>query len=101
MPSESDLFVSIDGRHYRVEVYRVGVLEELWFAYRCVRFGRFRDAREHLRRIPGMWRRRSAWNGYLAEPVGVPADHFRRSGHGWTRRRALADLNRHLREVSE
>ncbi len=99
MPSEPDLFVAINGRYYRGEIYRVGVLEELWFAYRCARFGRFSEARKHLHRIPGMWLRRSAWNGYLAEPL-APAVYFRRCGHGWTQRRALADLNRHLREVN-
>jgi hypothetical protein len=37
---------------------------------------------------------RSALNGYLAEP-NMPIE-FDRCGHGWTRRRALRDLERHL-----
>lgn len=100
MRDERDPFVVVDDRRYLVEFYRVGVLKELWLAYRCARFGRLGEACRRLRRIPGMWRRRSAWNGYLAEPQDLPLFYFHRCGHGWTRRRALADLNRHLREVN-
>lgn len=35
------------------------------------------------------WRRRSAWNGFLAEAEGVG-----HCGHGWTRKRALRSLER-------
>lgn len=41
------------------------------------------------------WRAlRNSLNGYLAEPRTFPT-HMRRCGHGWTRRRALHDLNQH------
>jgi hypothetical protein len=42
--------------------------------------------------------RRSAWNGYLAEPI-VDGLRWTRCGHGWTKRRALASLKRHIGEV--
>lgn len=82
-----------------IDIYAVGVLFELGFAYNAACHGLWIHAWSRLRRIPGMWGRRSAWNGYLAEPL----DYGRctRAGHGWTRRRALADLERNMREVAE
>jgi hypothetical protein len=50
---------------------------------------RWRSIRRH-------WRRRSAWNGYLAEPYDSNSGTWTRCGHGWTVRRAVADLGRHL-----
>lgn len=81
-----------------IDVYPVGVLAELLFAYRIVvKLGKWGEAWNRLKRIPGMWYRRNSWNGYLAEPCAdIP---ILRCGHGWTKRRALADLRRHLAEL--
>jgi hypothetical protein len=101
----------IDGE---VDVYPVGLLSDL---------RRFRGAVKHQpkpwdrRSVAGhpwwrLWRdlkvgtvervRRREWralknyfNGYLAEPTPFP-DGLRRCGSGWTRRRALASLRRHM-----
>jgi hypothetical protein len=43
------------------------------------------------------WRRRSTWNGYLAEPTVDIL--WTRCGHGWTKGRALRSLKRHVGEV--
>jgi hypothetical protein len=43
----------------------------------------------------GKWREvRNSLNGYLAEHHAIGS----RCGHGWTKRRALRDLHRHLDE---
>ncbi len=82
-----------------VDIYSVGVLSELRCAYRAARIGRWREARPYLKRIPRMWGRRNAWNGYLAEPrTDGP---WTRAGHGWTRRRAYTDLMWHMRRRAE
>jgi len=81
------------------DVYAVGVLADL---------RQFRDNRLALplgRRLKtlrysffrlGTLTRRSAWNGFLAEPRDMTG--LRRCGHGWTRHRALRDLERHIHE---
>ena len=81
-----------------IDIYPVGVLHELLIAYRLIRNGFPREAWGRLKRIPAMRSRRNAWNGYLAEPrdSAIP---ITRAGHGWTRRRALADLQRHMARV--
>lgn len=94
-----------------VDVYRVGALDQLWRVYRVLnpRVARQLRARglrgfrrAQLRRTASKfrqhWRRRSFWNGYLAEPTPTPYG-LRTIGHGWTRRRALARLGRCLYEV--
>jgi hypothetical protein len=78
-----------------VDVYAVGVLYELGFAYNLALRGMWTEARGRLDRIPGMWGRRNAWSGYLAEPIDSSRP-FTRAGHAWSRRRALADLRRHM-----
>jgi len=58
-----------------------------------------RDTVRHaLRCIRDDAHRRSAWNGYLAEPTGEGI-YWTRCGHGWTKRRATASLLRHIGEV--
>lgn len=42
---------------------------------------------------------RNMFNGYLAE-VQYSSMHHTRCGHGWTKRRALSDLGRHLGEMN-
>lgn len=87
----------------RVDVYPVGLLADLRLIGRLLNplttpgiplTGRYRGIRRTIRNIRAAPRRRSAWNGYLAEPRAFPA-HMTRCGHGWTRRRALHDLNQH------
>jgi hypothetical protein len=48
----------------------------------------------------GKWRAvGNYFNGYLAE-VQYSSMHHYRCGHGWTKRRALSDLGRHLGEAN-
>ncbi len=94
-----------------IDVYAVGWLADILRAWRCLtvpelaghrgnawRFLR-QEWRYNVRQVKaGNWRAvRNSFNGYLAE------HHTRgtRCGHGWTRRRALRDLYRHLAEVTE
>ncbi|WP_280413163.1 hypothetical protein [Nocardia asiatica] len=83
-----------------IDIYAIGVLHELGFAYNLARHGRYRNAWDRLRRIPGFWDRRSSWNGYLAEPLD-PTIRITRAGTGWTRRRAAADLRRHITQEAQ
>jgi hypothetical protein len=80
-----------------VDVYPVGLLHDLRLAWGTVRHvpSRAGWALGKLGRGFGRgWRNRSYWNGYLAEPT--VEGQWTRCGHGWTRRRALRDLNRHV-----
>lgn len=94
----------------QIDVYPVGVLADLRFAYRAIRFGRFREGywklRSQARRIierarAGNWRSvRQSFNGYLAEPTPFP-EGLKGCGSGWTRKRALRSLRRRYeREVT-
>lgn len=96
-----------------IDVYPVGVLADLLRIGRAIRYrrrdailwalGRFRRTIGVLWRWAraGNWRAvKGAFNGYLAEPVAFPAG-LRRCGSGWTKRRALRSLQRHLRRATE
>lgn len=107
-----------------VDVYPVGFVHDVGLIFAIARVGLYlrrlpadctklgvnerATARSVLRaRLRGFWstlrrswRRRSYWNGFLAEPVDLPDDAWTRCGHGWTRRRALRDLRRHVAQVS-
>lgn len=84
-----------------IDVYPVGWLAALRFAWRAARSGRAAPAYRRLRQQWRYTRRcirlrkwravRNSLNGYLAEH-----ELGRRCGHGWTRRRAVRDLRRHL-----
>lgn len=89
-----------------VDVYPVGLVSDLrTLRYRlrsslCVKHGPSRGCscwpphhalRAFARAFRQGCRRRSYWNGYLAEPDPWP-EGLRSCGHGWTRRRALARL---------
>lgn len=89
-----------------IALYRVGVLQALFMDWRRLtkRAGRrWWDpacTRAEVRKL-AIWVRRRNWrairntfNGWLAEHAYAGT----RAGHGWTRRRALADLQRHLAE---
>ncbi|MER5608267.1 hypothetical protein AB0F93_03420 [Micromonospora tulbaghiae] len=91
----------------RVDVYPVGVLEQLLRLRRAVRAGRPELVRWALRGVRvevaavagdvrrGRWREaKNRLNGYLAEPTPFPAE-LTRCGSGWTRKRAVASLHRH------
>lgn len=101
-----------------VDVYAVGVLRDLQpvprylrhrmpsRAWGCLRTA-WRQPWGHIRNRD--WRKLGySFNGYLAEPGWLPNGFFpddpwplwTRCGHGWTRRRALRDLARHLAEVN-
>ena len=89
-----------------IDVYPVGVLDDLRFAYRAIRFGHCREAhrkiRSQARRIielalAGEWRSvRQSFNGYLAEPTPFPGG-LKGCGHGWTKKRALRKLDERMR----
>jgi hypothetical protein len=79
-----------------VDIYPVGLLADLkhfrgdwWVWGRRVAVARF------VRSVRRSWRRRSYWNGYLAE-VDLPI--ATRCGRGWTKVRARLDLARHVAE---
>lgn len=81
-----------------IETYPVGFLRDLRNARALWRAGRRRGTVRTLAHwIRDSWRRRSYWNGYLAEwhykPAGVQGSMC---GHGWTRRKALANLGAHV-----
>lgn len=80
-----------------VDIYPVGLLSDLKrFRYRWWCDGRRYAVRAFARAFRTQWRRRSYWNGYLAE-VEHPA--VTRAGHGWTKTRARLDLARHVAQV--
>lgn len=69
-------------------VYPVGALRDWQEARRGLGW------RNRWRWFTRSWRRRSYWNGYLAEHAGCPHN----AGRGWTRRAALRRVERiHLR----
>lgn len=83
-----------------VDVYRVGLLEALYFDIRALFLGgrltgkTWREIK-HIARSArrGDWRRvRQSFHGWHAEHEYAAT----RCGIGWTRQRALADLRRHL-----
>jgi hypothetical protein len=92
-----------------VDVYPVGLLATL----RTVRgIWKYKGKREALRILwfrlgylrnqarAGNWRAvRNYFNGYLAEPLHSNST-WTRCGHGWTERRALRDLDRHMRKLA-
>lgn len=104
-------------RAARVDVHAMGVLSDLqvigrsldptWPArYRgpvslpqVARGWRRRAFRWGFQRLRSSVRRRNAWHGYHAEPYVMPPG-VKRIGTGWTRRRALRSLNRHIAEAN-
>lgn len=87
-----------------IEVYPVGVLLDLRNLRRKLRhpghgMTRWRELRAAARWFRRSWRRRSYWNGYLAEVHYPPAGlTHRRAGRGWTRRAAARSLGLRLWE---
>lgn len=89
-----------------VDVYPVGVLDDLRFAYRAIRSGHaregYRKIRSSVRYVierarAGNWRSvRNSFNGYLAEPTPFP-DGLKGCGSGWTKKRALRKLDERMR----
>jgi hypothetical protein len=83
-----------------VSIYPVGALHDLLIVWRTAlrapsHLGwAFRKLRSGFRSGS---RRRSYWNGYLAEPTTSNA--WTRAGHGWTKRRARRSLDLHFIEL--
>ena len=94
--------MTVDDRN--ISVHRVGVLAALHFDLRAFWLFRKRPTRipYELRYLRYRIRERN-WRAVRNHFDGWRAEHAyagTRAGHGWTRRRALADLRRHLeREV--
>ena len=83
-----------------VDVYPVGWLAA-WLERRMGTslLGEFRYFRSQVRNKN--WRAlHNTFNGYLAEPVGDWPVLWHRCGHGWTKRRAVRDLFRHMADVA-
>ena len=86
-----------DDRQTYVDVYRVGLLYDVWYLARTIRLAP-RHATVALRGLcrgaRRSWRRPSWRSGWHAE---APTDGgATRVGRGWTQRRAIADLHRHV-----
>jgi hypothetical protein len=102
--------VKFDVAPSTVDVYPVGVLSDIQAAWRAltvlhrpnVAWYYLRNARRHVwRHVRNHeWRDlRQTFNGYLAEPSPWPSPALRRCGRGWTRKRALRNLNRRIRQA--
>lgn len=94
-----------DPRVGPVEVYPVGLFSDARHLVMSVLHprpttipSRWKVAAHLLRRMAKSSRRGSWWNGYLAEPLDAHLPWYR-CGHGWTRRRALRSLDRHLTDL--
>jgi hypothetical protein len=93
------IVVTPDRRYLIVDIYPVGVLTEL------IRGNRTKEYRTSLRSIRRTIKRefknrdwhalKSSFNGFLAKPDVMPGK-LTRCGSGWTRRRALKDLQRRV-----
>ncbi|XTP37124.1 hypothetical protein ACORG1_13280 [Mycobacterium sp. TJFP1] len=80
----------------QITVYPVGLFSDL-------KRRRLRSGLRYLKHqaLRGNWNAiGNYFNGYLAE-VQFSSMHHTRCGHGWTRRRALSDLGRHLGKVNQ
>lgn len=86
-----------------VDVYPVGLCHDLRMLHLGPRMRRprwwYRQALRRLVESLGSGRR-SYLNGYLAEPRERMGVTWTRCGHGWTRARALRDLEQHMAEVA-
>lgn len=89
-------------------LYPVGLFDDLRRLVIMVRAGRWGTAKYRVKRIARQlhgeikYRELGYFNGFLAAPINYDPQSLRwtRVGHGWTRRRALADLHRHLEEMN-
>lgn len=84
---------------HQIIVYPVG-----WLAAFCNPNGHEEIRGEWRRMVDAIRKRRwravrNMFNGYLAEVQHSSMLHTR-CGHGWTKRRALSDLGRHLGEMN-
>ena len=79
-----------------ISVYPVGFYRDLKQLRRAFQLKDWLGVRHRVRWITRSWRMRSYWNGYLAEVDYPTALLHRTCGHGWTKRRALSSLGRHL-----
>lgn len=76
------------------DIYAVGLLADLLAFVNAPRAARGRAWKRVVDGLRRDWRRRSHWNGFLAEPL-IDDGTWTRAGHGWTRGRAWDDLQDH------
>jgi hypothetical protein len=88
----------------QIDIYPIGWLHAFQSAGRCLRRGHLITAWQFLRseaRYNLIQARRGHWRAVRNTLGGYHAEHNtlgRRCGTGWTRRRAINDLYRHLAE---
>lgn len=81
-----------------IDVYPVGILRDVQHAgvpHGLKVWARYVRA---LGRQRNWWAIKNTFNGYLAEPAPWPP-RLQRCGTGWTKRRALLDLQRKMRRA--
>lgn len=82
------------------EVYKVGFLKDLSFylTFRRTPVGRFehRARNSFIYWLKRCWKRKSYWNGFLAEPSEWP-EGLATCGHGWTKQRAMKKINKYCK----
>jgi hypothetical protein len=97
-----------------ISIYSVGVLSDLRAAWASIRGRKVNFPRMRLRTMfrylwgrirERKWRElRNSFNGYLAE-VDYPSSRVALSvthcGHGWTKKRAIESLRRHVATITE
>jgi hypothetical protein len=88
------------------DTYPVGFRKDIGEAWRAGRIFGWRSDPGTLRRqqlvasFRRHWRRKSYWNGYLAEPRSFPPG-LTRCGSGWTYCRAVRDLRLRIERLPE
>lgn len=82
----------------KVDVYPVGFYADLRRAWRGARLGDWTYAKRLLRSVRRYGRRRSYWNGYLAEPYRFPPG-VGKCGRGLTKVMALRSLAKQIKRV--
>lgn len=95
----------VNGEGISVDLYPIGVQYCLWVSYRMCSRGEFALAASQVRveiktqlrliKSGGFRALRQHWLGTYAEPRDWPF-WLKSVGRGWTKKRALADLNKRL-----
>ena len=84
-----------------ISTYRVGFFQDLWWFLRVLLGKQKAEKKAVLKLVIQKfrihWRKKSYWNGFLAEWHYVPegVNHYT-AGHGWTRKRALKRLGQYI-----
>jgi hypothetical protein len=93
---ESGASVTVGGADF--DIYAVGLFLDLRHARAARDLSRVGRGLRYLgeRLADRNWRAaRNYFNGYLAEPVGLPGGDWHRAGRGWTRDAAVRNFWRH------